>query len=205
MFGLVLVSVAFAIWSTFALAVDAAAQLSLLHPTARQRQNSTRAFHGSLSCSSIPHYIHPTPSQASPNNLLPELMLYRLAMALEDRFLDDLASIHHLHEYGLQYLKIVLLAIAGHSLGLLFIFAHRHFLDVASNIRRKPFLLPALLWAFHPSLRWILWMNYYFKSRDGFVPSFQNTSEVSGAARKIVGDAQLFFATRKLRTSTSRS
>ncbi|KAJ7618482.1 hypothetical protein FB45DRAFT_931757 [Roridomyces roridus] len=71
-------------------------------------------------------------------------MLYRLAMMLEGKILDILSIVHHLHTHGLQYLKIVMLAIAGHAIGLLTTLAHRrvlafvhqHHLRILSFIRK---------------------------------------------------------------------
>ncbi|KAJ7618572.1 hypothetical protein FB45DRAFT_871981 [Roridomyces roridus] len=138
----------------------------------------------------IAFYLNSTVTviRASPTkSLLPELMLYRVALALEDRFLDILSLIHHLHDHGRHYLKITLLAIVGHSLGLLLVFAQRCAAPFVSRHRAKflrylrntwveaiTALITGSLYTFHSSFSWVPWMHYYFIYRDGILPSLWN-------------------------------
>ncbi|KAJ7618534.1 hypothetical protein FB45DRAFT_1096979 [Roridomyces roridus] len=132
-------------------------------------------------------YASTTKTPAS-NSLFPQLMLYRLALVLENRVLDILSLIQHIYDYGLYYLKTAFLAVVGHFAGLLIVLAQRRAVAFISRHRVRLdkaqyleifsgsclALGPWLLWALHPKLRRILWMYYYFYCRDGYTPSIED-------------------------------
>ncbi|KAJ7604781.1 hypothetical protein FB45DRAFT_880169 [Roridomyces roridus] len=82
---------------------------------------------------------------------------------------------------------ITLLAIVGHSLGLLLVFAQRRAVAFISRHRANflrylrntwveaiTALITGSLYTFHSSLSWVPWMHYYFICRDGYLPSLWN-------------------------------
>ncbi|KAJ7618538.1 hypothetical protein FB45DRAFT_931874 [Roridomyces roridus] len=125
--------------------------------------------------------------RASPTqSLLPELMLYRLAMVVEESLICFLSLLQHLHDHGLQYLKILLLAAASHSLGFMIVIGYRRarkwvHAHSTSPVHWHPYswILPRgiILIGLAPGSRWIPWLYYYILARYTPLPSPQDIHE----------------------------
>ncbi|KAJ7605095.1 hypothetical protein FB45DRAFT_1149436 [Roridomyces roridus] len=191
--ALLFASVVFTIWSTFKDARRAPTPTAAVPPEpvtepdiAPQNRVRLLSFFFALFMT-ILAYASTTKTPAS-NSLFPQLMLYRLALVLENRVLDILSLIQHIYDYGLYYLKTAFLAVVGHFAGLLIVLAQRRAVAFISRHRVRLdkaqyleifsgsclTLGPWLLWALHPKLRRILWMYYYFYCRDGYTPSIED-------------------------------
>ncbi|KAJ7604772.1 hypothetical protein FB45DRAFT_955177 [Roridomyces roridus] len=122
--------------------------------------------------------------RASPyQSLLPELMLYRLAMVVEESVMYILSLLQHLHDHGLQYLQILLLATASHSLGFLIVISYRRARKWVRAHATNPVhwdphscILPCgiILVGLAPRSRWIPWLYYYILARYISLPSPQD-------------------------------
>ncbi|KAJ7643997.1 hypothetical protein FB45DRAFT_896629 [Roridomyces roridus] len=150
------------------------------------------------------------------------LLLCRLAMVVEERIVDVVSFIHHvhnhLHNHGWQYLNIMLLALIGHTVGLLIFFMHHRY--ILPFIRRHrvnlSILFPAacscsipfiiLLW--HPRFNWSPSLLYYSMTRNeylhAFLPDIRRISfrtwcflrfQPSGSVPMILGPAAIHLAT----------
>ncbi|KAJ7618416.1 hypothetical protein FB45DRAFT_167295 [Roridomyces roridus] len=126
--------------------------------------------------------------QAPPTkSLFPELMLYRLAMVLEESVLNVLGLIQHIHSQGRQYLNITLLTLVGHAIGLLIFFIHRrctmpflrHYRLAFNHIFTTACALsiPIIILLWHPNLNKSFSFFYYSSSRSqslqGWLPDLR--------------------------------
>ncbi|KAJ7604775.1 hypothetical protein FB45DRAFT_1043141 [Roridomyces roridus] len=127
-------------------------------------------------------YVSASSTPKTPDSLFFGMTIHGLVQTAEDQIQSGLGVIQHLHDHGLHYLKITLLAIVGHSLGLLIVQTHRRALSFAHRIlvrichswqRLSPALVPLVLSIFHPQLNWALWMHHYFACRGGYIPDMQ--------------------------------
>ncbi|KAJ7644018.1 hypothetical protein FB45DRAFT_896685 [Roridomyces roridus] len=125
-------------------------------------------------------------TKASPAYRLLHLVLYRLAMVVEERIVDVVSFIHHvhnhLHNHGWQYLNIMLLALIGHTVGLLIFFIHHR--NILPFVRRHRYALsiifPAacscsitfiiLLW--YPRFNGSPSLLYYSMTRNQYLQAF---------------------------------
>ncbi|KAJ7618419.1 hypothetical protein FB45DRAFT_931596 [Roridomyces roridus] len=114
------------------------------------------------------------------------ITIHGLVQTVEHQIQYGLGLLQHLHDYGLQYLKIAVLAIVGHSVGLLVVFTYRHALSFTHHHRTRIitsvreywrdsslFLVPLLFCLWHPQLNWSFWIHYYFTSRDAHIPNLE--------------------------------
>ncbi|KAJ7618433.1 hypothetical protein FB45DRAFT_931646 [Roridomyces roridus] len=131
-------------------------------------------------------YVSTLSTPKTPDSLFFGITILGLVHTVEDQLQHALGLMQHLHDYGLQYLKIAVLAIVGHPVGLLVVFTYRRALSFTHHHRTRIitfvreywrdsslFLVPLLFCLWHPQLNWSFSIHYYFASCDAHIPNLE--------------------------------